>query len=100
MDAAMQRDYSSVEHLFAIIDLDLIPEDNYVPDSNQHIVHIVNHQRPTNIPVVPILCTGAQWDMLWWIYRLKYENLTQYLSFDEFLAEFLANVYSNYHKDQ
>jgi hypothetical protein len=82
-----------------IIDLPRIPEDDSMPDGATHLIYVKNPLSDT-IPYVPIVISGYQWDMLWWIYRLWNSNGSNidFITFDMFALEYIEKVYENYLK--
>lgn len=91
---------SSWLDMHEIIDLPRITDDDIVPDSVPHIVY-VNNPNPDSAmlaPYVPIVLTGSQWDLLWWIYRLSEESSQK--PYDMFAFEYIEKVYENYLKNK
>lgn len=57
---------------------------------------MVNTDPKVNIDYMPVMVTGAQWDLLWWIYRLDYEEIMHLMSFGEFISGFMGEKYNEY----
>lgn len=90
--------YKDIEKLYKIVGIRRLPEDDIVPDSTSHLVYLKKNKSDDLLgevsAFIPIFCTGSQWDLMWWIYRLQDRDDT----FDEFLASFLGEIYESYKK--
>jgi hypothetical protein len=76
-----------MSNLYEIVELVHLPQDDVIPDSETHMTYV-----NVDSGILPIICTGAQWDLLYWIYRLS----DAAGSFEEFMNEFLTEVYESY----
>lgn len=85
---------SSWQDMHEIIDLPRIPADDVIPDNSTHLIYVSNPLSPTSTPYIPIILTGYQWDILWWIYRLSEDS--EMISFDMFALEYIESIYENY----
>ena len=83
------------EHMFDLIGLERIPQDDIIPDGKNHLLYIIDPEAPK--PMVAVNLSGSQWDLLWWIYRL---NGQVPYSFDMFVIEFLTKLYERTFKDK
>lgn len=90
--------WNDIELLHSIIDLPRVPEDDLIPDSNTHVIPVLDTDPKTGRDYMPVLVTGTQWDLLWWIYRLEYEEIMHLMSFAEFISGFMGEKYNDYIK--
>jgi hypothetical protein len=88
----------NIDQLYKIVGMRRMPEDDIVPDSVAHLVYLRKNtdaeESPESPALVPIFCSGSQWDLMWWIYRLQDCDTT----FDDFLASFLGEIYETYRR--
>lgn len=90
--------YEDMNNLYSIVGIKRLPEDDIVPDSVPHLVYLKKEidkdHNANGTVIIPVFCTGSQWDLMWWIYRLREPDTT----FDVFLADFLGEIYESYYK--
>lgn len=85
----MSNDHS-FEHMFDIIGMERVPEDDIIPDGKNHLMYIIDPESPK--PMVAVNLTGTQWDLLWWIFRLNDKEVKY---FDMFVIDFLTRLYED-----
>ena len=64
-----------MKELYEIVGIEICPDDLVIPDSKPHIIYLRSLMPGTQEwwPV-PVLCTGAQWDLMYWMYRLSEDD--------------------------
>lgn len=92
----MTPTWDEIVELHEIIDLPILTEDFYTPDSSTHMVMVLNTDPGLSQEYVPIMVTGSQWDFLWWVYRLEYQEIMHLFSFNEFVMDFMGERYNEY----
>lgn len=91
---------NSWQDMHEIIDLPRVSEDDIIPDNETHLIFVHNPINPHDVPYVPIVIAGYQWDFLWWIYRLwsSIDGKSLMISFDMFTLNYIEKIYEDYIK--
>lgn len=80
--------FEDMKELYEIVGIEIVPDDLIIPDSKPHIIYLrsISPEFGAYWPV-PMLCTGAQWDLMYWTFRLSGDERQYPLYLGELLVE-------------